>query len=343
MSARVRLRAAWCIPITCLLASCNGIQTALDPAGSGADIIHRIWLLLFWVCAAVWVLVLLALLWAILRRRGIHDPATAPEPEPDPRTERRIGNVVGIAIAATVIVLIGLTVVSYSAGRGLFSENGDGAVSIELVGHQWWWEVKYLAAEPSQSFVGANEIHLPVGETVRIILRADDVIHSLWVPNLNGKKDLIPGQTNVLYMSADRPGTFRGQCAEFCGLQHAHMALFVVAEPKENFAAWEEKQRRPAQQPRNAEERRGQQVFLEGPCVMCHTIQGTIAGATTGPDLTHLASRLSIGAGRVPNTRGHLGGWILDPQTLKPGNQMPPNPLPPTDFQALLSYLDSLE
>jgi cytochrome c oxidase subunit 2 len=325
------------------LAGCSGIQTALDPAGGGAEIIHRMWLLLFWVCAAVWVLVLLALFWAIVRRRGIHDPATAPEPAPEPRTERRIGGVVGIAIAATVVILIGLTVASYSAGRGLFSENGDGAVSIEVVGHQWWWEVKYLAAEPSQSFVGANEIHLPVGETVRIILRADDVIHSLWIPNLNGKKDLIPGQANVLYVSADRPGTFRGQCAEFCGVQHAHMALFVVAEPKEDFAAWEERQRQPARQPQNAEEQRGQQVFLGGPCVMCHTIQGTIAGATTGPDLTHLASRLSIGAGRLPNTRGHLGGWVLDPQTPKPGNRMPPNPLPPDEFQVLLSYLDSLE
>jgi cytochrome c oxidase subunit II len=239
--------------------------------------------------------------------------------------------------------LIALTVVSYSAGRGLFSESGAGAVGIEVVGHQWWWEVHYLVAQASDSFVTANEIHIPVGETVRLTLRADDVIHSFWVPNLHGKKDLIPGQVNLLYLSADRPGTFRGQCAEFCGAQHAHMALFVVAEPKENFAGWEEKQRRPAKQPQNAEQERGQQVFLRGPCVMCHTIQGTMAGATTGPDLTHIASRLSIGAGRLPNTRGHLGGWILDPQTLKPGNLMPPNLLPPEDFQALLSYLDSLE
>jgi cytochrome c oxidase subunit 2 len=250
---------------------------------------------------------------------------------------------VGIAGAVTVVTLIALTVVSYSAGRGLFSESGDGAVSIEVVGHQWWWEVRYLAAEPSNTFIGANEIHIPVGETVRLILHADDVIHSFWVPNLNGKKDLIPGQENVFYLAADRPGTFRGQCAEFCGAQHAHMALFVVAEPKENFAGWEENQRRPAKQPQNAEQERGQQVFLRGPCVLCHTIQGTIAGATTGPDLTHIASRLSIGAGRLPNTRGHLGGWIIDPQTPKPGNLMPPNLLPPEDFQALLSYLDSLE
>ena len=343
MSARAARCSYCCILIASVLAGCSGIQTALDPAGSGAEAIHRLWLLLFWVCAAVWFLVLLALLWAMLRRRGIHDAATLPEPEPHPPTERRMGGFVGIAVAVTVVTLIALTVVSYSAGRGLFSENGDGAVSVEVVGHQWWWEVRYPAAEPSNTFVGANEIHIPVGETVRLILRADDVIHSFWVPNLTGKKDLIPGQVNVLYLSANRPGTFRGQCAEFCGAQHAHMALFVVAEPKEKFAEWEEKQRHSAKQPQNAEQERGQQVFLRGPCVMCHTIQGTMAGATTGPDLTHIASRLSIGAGRLPNTPGHLGGWILDPQTPKPGNLMPPNLLPPADFQALLSYLDSLE
>lgn len=339
MSARVWLCAACCA----LLSNCTGVQTALDPAGAGADAIHRIWLLLFWISAVVWALVLLALCWAMLRRRGRHDLSTAPEPRPVGPGERRIGAFVGIAVAATVVTLIALTVVSYSAGRGLFAESGSGAVSIELVGHQWWWEVRYLAAQPSDSFVTANEIHIPVGETVRIILRADDVIHSFWVPNLHGKKDLIPGQVNVLYLSADRPGSFRGQCAEFCGAQHAHMALFVVAQAKDKFAEWEEQQRQPAKPPHTEEQERGQLVFLRGPCVMCHTIQGTIAGATTGPDLTHFASRLSIGAGRMPNTPGHLGGWILDPQTPKPGNLMPPNLLPAQDFRALLSYLDSLD
>ena len=337
------VRIWYCTGCCILLSNCSGTQTALDPAGVSATAIHRIWLLLFWVSAAVWILVILALAWAMLRRRGRHDFSTVPEPQPHAPAERRIGVFVGTAVAATVVTLIALTVVSYSAGRGLFAESGDGAVSIEIVGHQWWWEVRYLAAEPSNSFVGANEIHIPVGETVRIILRADDVIHSFWVPNLHGKRDLIPGQVNVLYLSADRPGIFRGQCAEFCGAQHAHMALFVVAEPKESFAEWENKQRQSARTPQNEEQQRGHQVFMRGPCVMCHTIQGTMAGAITGPDLTHIASRLSIGAGRLPNTRGHLGGWILDPQTPKPGNLMPPNLLPPEDFQALLAYLDNLE
>jgi hypothetical protein len=167
------------------LSNCTGIQTALDPAGASAIAIHRIWLLLFWVSAVVWVLVILALVWAMVRRRGHHDLSTVPEPQPPAPSERRIGVFVGTAVAATVVTLIALTVVSYSAGRALFAENGDGDVSIEIVGHQWWWEVRYLAAEPSNSFVGANEIHIPVGETVRIILRADDVIHSFcWLATL---------------------------------------------------------------------------------------------------------------------------------------------------------------
>jgi cytochrome c oxidase subunit 2 len=308
-----------------------------------AQAIHGVWRLLFWVCAAVFVLVLAALLWATLRRRGGFTEYTAPEIHLDWGTERRMSRVVGTALAATIFVLIAFTLSSYSVGRSLFSYAGDGIVSVEVIGHQWWWEVRYQDAVPSNSFITANEIHIPVGETVKITLRSDDVIHSFWVPNLHGKKDLVPGQRNIFYVAADRAGTFRGQCAEFCGLQHAHMALYVVAEPKDEFAKWQEKQRQPAEEPQTDEQKRGQQVFLAGPCAMCHAIQGTTAGATMGPNLTHLVSRRSIGAGRLPNTRGHRAGWIVDPQTQKPGINMPPIILPPDDLQALLSYLDMLQ
>jgi cytochrome c oxidase subunit 2 len=325
-----------------LLDGCTGMQSALDPAGRGAEAIGGIWWLFFWVCVAVTVLVGAGLAWALLHR--LHAPLpVAPAAHPDPAGERRIGRVVGVATAVTVAVLVALTAATFSVAHALFAENGDGAYTIELTGHQWWWEVRYLAAQPSDSFVTANEIHVPVGETVRLVLRSNDVIHSFWVPNLHGKKDLIPGQVNIFYLTADRPGTYRGQCAEFCGAQHAFMALYVVAEPKPQFARWLEHQRESAREPTTDEQKRGQQVFLGGPCAMCHAVQGTPAGALTGPDLTHVASRLSIGAGRLPNTRGHRAGWILDAQTQKPGNLMPPIVLAPNDLQALLSYIDILE
>jgi cytochrome c oxidase subunit II len=331
-------------PLVALAAAgCSGVQSALDPAGTGAAAIYGLWRVLFWVCAAVFALVLGALLWAMLHRRGGYNEFTRPLPHPEPGAERRLRRVVYGALAATVTILVGFALTSYSLGRALFSYTGDAAVSVEITGHQWWWEVRYLASQPSRSFITANELHLPVGETVRITLRSNDVIHSFWVPNLNGKKDLIPGQVNILYLAADRPGRFRGECAEFCGLQHAFMGLDVIAEPKDDFERWRARQLRPAKEPETDEQRRGRQVFLSGPCAMCHAIQGTRAGGILGPNLTHLASRLSIGAGRLPNTRGHRAGWITDPQRQKPGNSMPPIVLPPDDLQALLAYLDSLE
>jgi cytochrome c oxidase subunit 2 len=169
-----------------------------------------------------------------------------------------------------------------------------------------------------------------------------DVIHSFWVPNLHGKKDMIPGQVNTFWLQADRPGVFRGQCAEFCGFQHANMALYVVAEPEDQFARWQAQQRQPAPEPATDAQRKGRDVFMASSCVLCHAVAGTSAGGVTGPNLTHVASRLSLAAGTLPNTRGHLAGWIVDPQLQKPGNNMPPNLLSPHELQALLSYLETL-
>jgi cytochrome c oxidase subunit II len=177
---------------------------------------------------------------------------------------------------------------------------------------------------------------------VQIKAMSRDVIHSFWVPNLHGKRDLIPGQVTNFWIQADRPGVYRGQCAEFCGHQHANMAFNVVAEPMEKFEQWIRGQRQPAPEPDTPEEVRGQQTFLQGPCVMCHTVRGTSAGSRVGPELTHVASRLTIAAGTLPNTRGHLAGWVLDPQSVKPGNRMPPNGLTPNDLQNVLTYLRSL-
>ena len=272
-----------------------------------------------------------------------HRPQDAPATETG--RERRIGGVVASCVGVTVAILLRLCGRRAIRSTARCSPLPDSpSVQIEVTGHQWWWEIRYQDPVPSKIFTTANEIHLPVGEKVRLTLRSPDVIHSFWVPNLAGKRDLIPGQINYIWITAERPGTYRGQCAEFCGLQHAHMALYVIVEDRPSLralagaaaAAGTLADRPPKRQ-------RGREVFLSGPCVMCHTDLGTTAGATTGPDLTHVASRPSIGAGRLPNTRGHLAGWIADPQTQKPGNQMPLVPLPPEDFRALLSYLDTLE
>jgi cytochrome c oxidase subunit II len=202
--------------------------------------------------------------------------------------------------------------------------------------------VEYRDVVAQRGATTANEIHVPVGRMVVLELRSTDVIHSFWPISLGAKRDQIPGKENSLWLRADRPGVYRGQCAEFCGHQHAKMAFLVVAERPDSFERWLATQRDTAATPADSLTRRGQEVFLGSSCVMCHAIAGTPAGSRIGPDLTHLAGRRTIAAGTLPNTRGNLAGWIVDPQTIKPGAKMPPNLLPPADLQALLAYLETL-
>jgi len=216
-------------------------------------------------------------------------------------------------------------------------------VKIEVTGHQWWWDLRYFGDSPSDTFTSANELHVPVGRPVVIKLNSDDVIHSLWVPTLSGKKDLIPGRTTTLQFRADHPGRYRGQCAEFCGFQHAFMAFEVIADPPEQFDAWVAAQKQPAPEPSDATLRHGQEVFLRSSCIMCHAIQGTIAGARKAPDLTHVGGRSTIAAGTLPNRPAELTRWIANPQDLKPGVNMPATPLSSDDMGALVSYLGSLK
>ena len=199
-----------------------------------------------------------------------------------------------------------------------------------------------MDARPDEIITTANELHIPVGRRVRILLDAPDVIHSFWVPSLAGKKDLIPGRDNEITIEAETPGTYRGQCAEYCGLQHAHMAFLVVADPPEAFAAWQAAQRKLAAEPVGEEAAEGLRLFLQKPCAACHTIRGTPASGTLGPDLTHVASRQFIAAGELPTTRGSLAAWIADPQTIKPGNNMPMVPLSGDELLDVSAYLASL-
>jgi cytochrome c oxidase subunit II len=286
---------------------------------------------MFWVSTVVFVIVTLLVLGALFRRKA------------EPIRDDVLGVGVTIGIGATVLTLFVLLVASVWTGRAVASLGADSAVTINLTGRQWWWDAEYEGGTPGQRFHTANELHIPVGRPVVLKVTSHDVIHSFWVPNLHGKRDLIPGYTTAIWLQADRPGVYRGQCAEFCGLQHARMALFVTAESGADFERWLMNQRREAAQPADDTQRRGRDVFLRSTCTQCHTIRGTIAGASMGPDLTHLATRSTIAAGTLPNTRGHLAGWVLDAQSIKPGNHMPPNAVAAADLQPLLAYLGSLK
>jgi cytochrome c oxidase subunit 2 len=312
----------------------GGDQSAFDPHGPIARSIatHGWWLLL--ISIAVYLVVMIAFVIALGRKRR--------ETDDSPDTTARLTRNVSIAVALTVVILVGIAASSVVAGRGIYSPSGAGAVTVDVVGHQWWWDFQYHDVTPSDVFTSPNELHIPVGVPVVIKAMSTDVIHSFWVPNLMGKRDLIPGIVTNTWIQADEPGVYRGQCAEFCGHQHAHMALNVVAEPMDTFQAWIRHQREPAMEPATDEERRGKEVFLQSTCVTCHAIRGTDAGSHVGPELTHVGSRLMIAAGTLPNARGHLAGWIANSQSIKPGNRMPPNALAADDLQAVLAYVRSL-
>lgn len=328
------MRARILLVSTLAASGCTGVQNPLNPAGPQASAIAWLTWLFIAICVVVYLLTLAATAWAVMRRRHASDDA--------PETSRRIAWVIGIATGVTVVILVGLTVTSVVSGRGLLSPSAPGAITVNIVGHQWWWDFTYDDASPNQVFSSPNELHIPVGVPVVIKAESRDVIHSFWVPNLHGKRDLIPGFATHTWIRADQPGVYRGQCAEFCGHQHAHMAFLVVAEPMDKFLQWIENQRRSAPQPSTREQQRGHDVFMQGPCVMCHTIRGTVAGSRFGPDLTHVASRQTIAAGTLPMTRGHLAGWIANSQSVKPGNRMPPNLVSGEDLQALLAYIETL-
>ena len=311
-------------------------QSALNPQGPISRYIDTWWWVLFSVASFVVVLVTVLLLVALFRKR--RDDSADPQLHSD--RERGLMWFVGLLGAAFPIAVLGTLM-----GFNIYTENVITARAqaptrvIEVIGHRWWWEVIY----PQEGITTANELHIPAGESVQIKVTTKDVIHSFWVPQLNGKIDTIPGQTNTISIQADQPGAFRGQCGEYCGLQHAKMAFWVVADAPEDYQAWVSQQRLAAPNPKGGNALKGQQIFLGSACVYCHAIKGTNASSRLGPDLTHLASRRTIGAGALPNTEGNLAGWIVNPQTVKPGNKMPPMYLEAHDLQSLLAYLKTLE
>lgn len=318
-----------------LLSGCSGMQSALHTAGPSASKLKELIVLIVGISVVVWILVVCVLVWALLR----HGKKATAE---DPRNQRRLSIVVAVAVAATTFIVAGLTVASFWTTRAL-DVNDDTAVTIRVRAQQWWWQFVYEAKGSDPSFQTANEMHIPVGRTIRVMLESADVIHSFWVPSLAGKMDLVPGRENMLTFRADRPGVYRGQCAEFCGLQHSHMAFMVIAEEEADYRRWTERQKDGALPPDSAEARAGMAVFMGRQCAACHTIRGTPAAGLNGPDLTHVGSRQTIGAGLLATTRGSFAAWIADPQTLKPGNNMPLVPLTGEELRQVSAYMEGLK
>ncbi len=325
------------------LAGCSGFQSVLDPKGPRAADVARLHWIFTGIATVVYVIVIGALVYALWRastRKPFIDEHQYHE-NPDQAQVMKRGVI--IAVSATVIIMFTALVLAVSTGSAIATVRGEKPLRIDIVGHQWWWEVSYDDPIPQNQAKTANEIHVPVGRSVLLKMRSTDVIHSFWAPNLAGKKDLIPGHETVTWFRADTAGIYRGQCAEFCGYQHAKMAFYIVAQPRIDFERWLDQQREPAPKPTDSLTQAGQRVFLSAPCAMCHSIGGTGAYGNIGPDLTHLASRRTIAAGTLPLTTGNLAGWILDPQSIKPGAKMPPTQLDPQSLQALLAYLGTLK
>ena len=316
------------------LSGCRETQNSLAPKSHQARVIAN---LFWWMMGGAWLglaLVVGLLLWSWKRRnrRGFGVDAEGPKPG----EQRSWYVVVGLGIAMPIVVISTLFVIS-----DLFVIKTTQApaatatkLTVEVIGHQWWWEIRY-AGTPA---VTANELHIPVRTPVRIVATTADVIHSFWVPELNRKIDTIPGRRNSIELDAEQPGVYRGACAEFCGLQHAHMAMYVIAQPQAAFRKWLANQSRPA----SGAASEGASVFQDA-CSSCHAIRGTDADSDVGPDLTHVGSRTTLAAVTIPNGDASLRDWITDNQHVKPGNQMPDIQLPSSQLDALVAYLEGLK
>lgn len=289
------------------------------------------------ISLAVVAIVIGLLLFGVFRRRS---PSSAVIPRP-----QRLGDGLTWVYVGTGVSTVTLFIAAFWTMRVLAAVVQPAeapALTLDIVGHQWWWEARYSGEPQSNIFVTANEIHIPVGAPVRIRLMSEDVIHSFWIPALSGKTDLIPGQTNETWIEADRAGVYRGQCSEFCGDQHAGMAMYVVAQAPEDFERWRKQQIAPARLSEEGAMVDGRHAF-ELRCGACHTVRGADAGGIAGPDLTHLMSRANIAAGLLPNTPGYLSAWIADPQRLKPGTHMPRVELAAGELQAIGGFLQTLK
>ena len=311
-----------------------------------AAVEDRQFLSLFWfflgVCVLMYVLVIAFLVLGIARRGRTADAnvvETGRHHTSDPAMRSTL-----IGWTALIgIGLAGLAIASFVTDRSMAEAATGEKLAVTITGNQWWWDIVYNSADASKTLRTANELHLPADVPTRIYLKSNDVIHSLWVPSLAGKQDLIPGRDNDITIVPKKVGIYRGQCAEFCGVQHAKMNLVVVVEPYPDFIKWWEHNLQPAPAPTTPLTLAGYNYVTTGPCSSCHNVGGTPASGQIAPDLTHLASRKSLAAGSMPMSKGNLYGWIGDPQSLKPGSKMPTIGLEPDQLHAVVAYLETLK
>lgn len=331
------VRAVRRIPLTGLMllllvlaAGCAKSPFALNPASPQATRISDLFWIIFGIAAAVF-LIVEGLLWFSLvhfRRR----PGVEGEPA-------QIQGSTRVEVAWTVVpaIILGGVLVMTIITMDAVTARPSSALQVKVVGHQWWWEIQY----PGQVITTATDLHVPVGQPVNVELTSNDVIHSFWVPELNGKMDVIPGHTNRTTFKADKSNVFLGLCAEFCGTQHAKMHFLVISESADAFAAWVKDQQAPPVKP-SGKAAEGERIFMASACIGCHTVEGTKAQGKVGPDLTHFASRRTIAAVTLENTHENLTKWLTDPQAIKPGNDMPNLHLSDDAIEALTAYLESL-
>jgi cytochrome c oxidase subunit 2 len=320
----------------------SGFQTAFGGDALESSNFLTLFAVFMIVCTVMYVLIVAAMLLSLWRGRRSDEPLTVEAGKHNSTNPMFQPALIGW----TVLILAGLsvlTVMSFFTDRSNASVARNPQLTLNIIAHQWWWDVQYTTHDASKMIHTANEIHLPVGVPAEITLQSDDVIHSLWIPNLAGKQDLIPGRTNDIQLLPLKTGTYRGQCAEFCGVEHANMALDVTVESKADFERWVAAQQRVAFAPMTPLQVAGYRYVTTRECSSCHNISGTPANGQVAPDLTHFASRRSIAAGTLPMSTGNLYGWVADPQSQKPGNKMPTIGLSPTELHSIVAYLETLK
>jgi cytochrome c oxidase subunit 2 len=332
------VRPRWTLTIAVcalLVAGCGGSQSTLHPHSQASRDIATLWWWMLVVACVVFAgsLGMLAMAWMRRRREGLPVIKTT--------KTRTIGLVLGFGIVIPIVVNVALFIV---ANFFIIKDTSAPAaattqLTIHVVGRQWFWEIRY----PGTQAVTANEIHIPVRTRVNVIATTGDVIHSFWVPELNRKIDMIPGRENRELLYADKPGRYRGQCAEFCGLQHAHMAMYVYAQSRADYQRWLAGQASPVRKPATPQQQAGQKAYFSDQCASCHALRGTSAVGQVGPDLTHVGSRSTLAALVLPNTPQALSQWLRNPQRAKPGTLMPNLGLSNRDIRSLTAYLESLK
>lgn len=338
LPARLRPGRGWTkavLLLPLLLCGCAEFypQSTLHPSSEFARNLAELFETIFWWAVPVFVVVEGVLLYVIFRYRDAGGEGRAEDVHGNTKLE-----VAWTLAPAIILVFIAIPTIQTIFVVDNPPPEEEDALTVEVVGHQWWWEFRY----PELGIVTANEPHIPVGRTVLWRLSSADVIHSFWVPKLGGKRDLDPARETMLWFAADTAGVYWGQCGEFCGLQHANMGMRVVAQEPDEFEAWVRRQREPAAEPGDSLVARGREIFSTSACLGCHTVRGVTEVGEVGPDLTHIGSRRTLAAGMIENTPENMARWIEDPQEVKPGNLMPPTGMSAEQIEALVAYLQSL-